>query len=93
MFGSSTAQAGSGSVFGGGGGAFGSPQQQGGGADHRTALVALYQKRDPSKLVKVDEILKKYQGQEQKLWAILQKKYGQDAQPPAGFNTGGGGGA
>ncbi len=53
--------------------------------DHHSALVALYRKRDPSKLDWVNEFLQKYAGQEVKLWVTLGKKYGLDAQPPPGF--------
>ena len=50
--------------------------------DHRNSLVALYTKRDPSKLANLDFILKKYADQETLMWQLLQQKYGQDARPP-----------
>jgi len=54
--------------------------------DHRSALTALYTKRDPAKLGTIDEMLDKYGGSERNLWKKLQSKYGEDAIPPANFS-------
>jgi len=64
-------------------GGFGSTGGGGGTVDHRSALIALYQRVAPSKLNTVDAILAKYKGNEEKLWAMLKKKYGAGAQPPS----------
>jgi len=56
--------------------------------DHRAALLALYQKRDPTKLGKIEAALEKYKGKEHAMWKILKKKYGDsDARPPPGFGV------
>jgi len=56
---------------------------------NREALAALFEKRDPEKLdpdSQLDDILAKYiiwgDPKDTKMWKLLQKKYGEDAQPP-----------
>ena len=45
-------------------------------ADHRERLVSFYSLHDPTKVVRVDEFLKKYKGKESDMWAKLRAKYG-----------------
>ena len=47
----------------------------------RECLAELYTRHDPSKLNQVDEILRKYSGNEKLLFARLRKKYGTDSTP------------
>ena len=60
----------------------------GGQFDHRSAMVALYQKVDPSKVGAVDKALEAYAGKEAQMWGILKQKYGAEAVPPPGFPMG-----
>eukprot|EP00656_Telonema_subtile_P040255 TRINITY_DN4531_c0_g1_i3.p1 TRINITY_DN4531_c0_g1~~TRINITY_DN4531_c0_g1_i3.p1 ORF type:complete len:1144 (-),score=270.61 TRINITY_DN4531_c0_g1_i3:40-3471(-) len=45
------------------------------GPDHRAQLVALYEEHDPTKLNKVDKLLKNYSGREELLVDLIRKKY------------------
>lgn len=54
-------------------------------AEHRAALVAMYEQVDPSKVDTVDLVLGRYEGRELELWVKLKKKYGDAAVPPASF--------
>ena len=50
--------------------------------DHRTRLVAFYQKYAPEKVKRVDDALQAYQGDEEAMFAELVRKYGPEPAPP-----------
>ena len=48
---------------------------------YKERVVAIFQAHDPTKVAKVDAVLKQYEGKEEAYIKALLKKYGAEAEP------------